>query len=180
MASSLITRISPRRRPGERIRESKPVAGVLTTWRVAVDPAGSRRSNVERAQRMLRQRRAGGPDDGSEAGRREQQRRRCIGEKIEAADAEDVMAQEPRHQERTRETAADPGAKQPGALAGLVLTTMLGAYMASLVKDASPDPALTAVALAIIGILAAAAIWTATRHISRLDITEVLRAETAD
>jgi putative ABC transport system permease protein len=67
-----------------------------------------------------------------------------------------------------------------GALAGVALTTMLGTYMASLVKDASPDPALTAVALAMIGFLATTAIWTATRHISRLHITEVLRPETAD
>ena len=67
-----------------------------------------------------------------------------------------------------------------GALAGLVLTMTLGTYMASLVKDASPDAGLTAVALASIGILTATAVWTATRHISRLDIAEVLRAETAD
>jgi hypothetical protein len=36
------------------------------------------------------------------------------------------------------------------------------------------------VALASIAILAAAAIWSATRHINRLDIAEVLRAESAD
>lgn len=67
-----------------------------------------------------------------------------------------------------------------GALGGVLLSTMLGTYMASLVKNASPDARLTAVALASIGILTAAAIWTATRHISRLDIAEVLRAESAD
>jgi hypothetical protein len=52
--------------------------------------------------------------------------------------------------------------------------------MASLVTNASPDARLTAVALASIGILTAAAIWTATKHVSRLDIAEVLRAESAD
>jgi ABC-type antimicrobial peptide transport system permease subunit len=67
-----------------------------------------------------------------------------------------------------------------GALAGVLLSTMLGTYMASLVKNASPDARLTAVALASIGILTAAAIWTATRLVSRLDIAEVLRAESAD
>jgi putative ABC transport system permease protein len=67
-----------------------------------------------------------------------------------------------------------------GAVAGLVLTTMLGTSMASLVKNASPDARLTAVALASIGILTTTAIWTATRHVSRLDIVEVLRAESAD
>jgi hypothetical protein len=67
-----------------------------------------------------------------------------------------------------------------GAVAGAVLTTMLGTYMASLVKGASPDVRLTAVALAAIGILTAAAIWTATRHVSRLDVADVLRAECAD
>jgi ABC-type antimicrobial peptide transport system permease subunit len=67
-----------------------------------------------------------------------------------------------------------------GAVVGVVLTITLGTYIASLVKDASPAPALTMVALASIAILAAAAIWSATRHINRLDIAEVLRAESAD
>jgi len=67
-----------------------------------------------------------------------------------------------------------------GAVAGLALTTMIGTSMASLVKNASPDARLTAVALASIGILTTTAIWTATRHVSRLDIVEVLRAESAD
>jgi len=42
------------------------------------------------------------------------------------------------------------------------------------------DARLTAVAVASIGILTAAVIWTATRYVSRLDIAEVLRAESAD
>jgi hypothetical protein len=67
-----------------------------------------------------------------------------------------------------------------GTLAGVALTMTLGTYMASLVKNASPDLRLTAVALASMGILTATAIWTATRHVSRLDIAEVLRAESAD
>ena len=67
-----------------------------------------------------------------------------------------------------------------GAIAGVVLTTMLGTYTATLVKDAAPVPGLTVFALASIAILAATAIWSATRHISRLDIAEVLRAEAAD
>lgn len=67
-----------------------------------------------------------------------------------------------------------------GALAGVTLTMMLGTYMASLLKDASLNAPLTAVALAAVGVLAATAIWTATRHVSRLDIADVLRAETAE
>jgi len=35
-------------------------------------------------------------------------------------------------------------------------------------------------ALAIIGTTAAAAMWSATRHISRLDVADVLRADAAD
>lgn len=67
-----------------------------------------------------------------------------------------------------------------GAVAGVVLTIMLGRYTASLVKDATPGPGLTIIALAAIVILGATAIWSATRHISRLDVAEVLRAESAD
>jgi len=64
-----------------------------------------------------------------------------------------------------------------GAVAGLLLTMTLGTYLASLVKDAAPATGLTIITLAAIAILAATAIWSATRHISRLDIAEVLRAE---
>jgi putative ABC transport system permease protein len=67
-----------------------------------------------------------------------------------------------------------------GAVAGVFLTLALGTYTASLVKDAVPAPALIAIALASIGTLTGTAIWSATRHISRLDIADVLRAESAD
>jgi putative ABC transport system permease protein len=67
-----------------------------------------------------------------------------------------------------------------GAIAGVVLTMALGTYMASLVKDASPAAGLTVVAFASIAILAASAIWSATRQISHLDIADVLRAESVD
>jgi hypothetical protein len=39
---------------------------------------------------------------------------------------------------------------------------------------------LIALAFAVVGILATTAIWSATRQISRLDISDVLRAESAD
>lgn len=67
-----------------------------------------------------------------------------------------------------------------GAVAGVCLTVTLGTYTASLVKDAAPAPGLIAVALASIGVLTATATWSATRHISSLDIADVLRAESAD
>jgi hypothetical protein len=67
-----------------------------------------------------------------------------------------------------------------GAAVGVLVTVPLGTYTASLVKDAAPAPALIVVAFAFIGILAATAIWSASRHISRLDIAEVLRVEGAD
>ena len=67
-----------------------------------------------------------------------------------------------------------------GALVGLLLTITLGTYLASLVKSASPSAPLIAVALAAVGLLTSTAVWTATRHISRLDIADVLRAEAAD
>jgi putative ABC transport system permease protein len=67
-----------------------------------------------------------------------------------------------------------------GAAVGVLVTVPLGTYTASLVKDAAPAPALIVAASAFIGILAATAIWSASRHISRLDIAEVLRVEGAD
>jgi ABC-type antimicrobial peptide transport system permease subunit len=66
-----------------------------------------------------------------------------------------------------------------GATVGVLLTVTVGTYTASLVKDAAPAPALIAVAFASIGLLTATAIWSASRHISRLDIAEVLRVESA-
>jgi putative ABC transport system permease protein len=67
-----------------------------------------------------------------------------------------------------------------GSAAGVLLTIMLGSYTASLIRDAETAPGLTAWSLASIAILAAIAIWSATRHVSHLDIADVLRAESAD
>jgi len=67
-----------------------------------------------------------------------------------------------------------------GATAGVLLTVTVGTYTASLVKDAAPAPALIALAFVSIGILTATAIWSASRHIGRLDIADVLRVESAD
>jgi putative ABC transport system permease protein len=67
-----------------------------------------------------------------------------------------------------------------GAIVGVLLSVTVGTYTASLVKDAAPAPGLIAVAFASVGLLTATAIWSASRHISRLDIAEVLRVESAD
>jgi predicted permease len=67
-----------------------------------------------------------------------------------------------------------------GAVAGVFLALTLGTYTASLVKGAAPGPRLIALAFAVLGILATTAIWSATRQVSRLDISDVLRAESAD
>ena len=61
-----------------------------------------------------------------------------------------------------------------GAIAG-------GRYLQTLVHGADAGIAWTStVAVAITTATAAAAIWSATRRIARLDIMEVLRAESAE
>jgi putative ABC transport system permease protein len=68
-----------------------------------------------------------------------------------------------------------------GALAGTALSNGLGRYLRSLLAGAETELVATAsLAVAITAIAAAAAIWSATRHIARLDVCDVLRAESAD
>jgi putative ABC transport system permease protein len=68
-----------------------------------------------------------------------------------------------------------------GALAGLAMAIGFGRYLQSLVRGA--DSAILATSIAAVfltAVVAAAATWSATRHIARLDIGDVLRAECAD
>ena len=75
--------------PIDEVMKQFPVSrSQIDAWR------GGRLADVQRTQRMLRHGGAGSPENGSEAGRGEQQRRRSVGQNIEAADAEDVMVQE--------------------------------------------------------------------------------------
>jgi hypothetical protein len=68
-----------------------------------------------------------------------------------------------------------------GALAGLAMATAFGRYLQSLVQGAdSAIVATSAFAVLVTTVVAAAATWSATRHIARLDIGDVLRAECAD
>ena len=68
-----------------------------------------------------------------------------------------------------------------GALAGLAMAIGFGRYLQSLVRGAdSAIVATSTAAVLVTAVVAAAATWSATRHIARLDIGEVLRAECAD
>jgi putative ABC transport system permease protein len=68
-----------------------------------------------------------------------------------------------------------------GVVAGTLLATAAAGYLHSLVQGADAAIATTtALAVAVTTVLAAAAIWSATRHIGRLDIADVLRAAAAD
>ena len=68
-----------------------------------------------------------------------------------------------------------------GALAGLAMAVGFGRYLQSLVQGAdSAIVATSTVAVLVTALVAAAATWSATRHIARLDIGDVLRAECAD
>ena len=68
-----------------------------------------------------------------------------------------------------------------GSVAGLGMAIGLGRYLQSLVHGAeSAIVATSASAVAVIVFVAAAATWSATRHIARLDVGEVIRAECAD
>ena len=68
-----------------------------------------------------------------------------------------------------------------GALAGLAMAIGFGRYLQSLVRGAdSAIIATSTFAVLVTALVAAAATWSATRHIARLDIGDVLRAECAD
>ncbi len=68
-----------------------------------------------------------------------------------------------------------------GALAGLAMAVGFGRYLQSLVQGAdSAIVATSIVAVLVTALVAAAATWSATRHIARLDIGDMLRAECAD
>jgi hypothetical protein len=56
-----------------------------------------------------------------------------------------------------------------------------GRFLQSLVPGAAPAP-VAGLALAVVAtaLVSASAIWTATRHVARLDISDVLRAEAAE
>ena len=65
-----------------------------------------------------------------------------------------------------------------GAVPGIVLSTLSGRLLESLVEGArSVEPAAYAGAVLFIAAIAAAGIWIATRPIARLDITEILRTD---
>ena len=68
-----------------------------------------------------------------------------------------------------------------GAVAGLAMAIGLGRYLQSLVHGAgSAIVATSAFAVVVTAAVAAVATWSATRHIARLDVGEVIRAECAD
>ena len=68
-----------------------------------------------------------------------------------------------------------------GALAGLAMAIGFGRYLQSLVQGAdSALVATSAFAVLVTALVAAVATWSATRHIARLDVGEVIRAECAD
>jgi hypothetical protein len=68
-----------------------------------------------------------------------------------------------------------------GATAGVVMALAFGRFLQSLVRgaDGAAIPA-AAVAVLVTAVVSAAAIWAATRHVARLEIADVLRAEIAD
>jgi ABC-type antimicrobial peptide transport system permease subunit len=68
-----------------------------------------------------------------------------------------------------------------GALPGVGIAIVAGRHLSSLVQGA--DTALVSTplfAVVAIATIATAAIWSASRHIARLDIADVLRAESAN
>lgn len=68
-----------------------------------------------------------------------------------------------------------------GVVLGALLATRAAGYLQSLVQGADAAVATTtAFAVAVTTALASGAIWSATRHIARLDIADVLRADTAE
>jgi putative ABC transport system permease protein len=68
-----------------------------------------------------------------------------------------------------------------GAMAGVIMALAFGRFLQSLVRgaDGATVPG-SAVAVLITAGVSAAAIWAATRHVARLEISDVLRAELAD
>ena len=67
------------------------------------------------------------------------------------------------------------------AASGVGVALGFGKYLQSLVQGAHEGLLSTSMlAVALTSVVAGAAIWSATRHIARLDITDVLRAECAD
>lgn len=68
-----------------------------------------------------------------------------------------------------------------GAIVGVVMALAFGRFLQSLVRgaDGATVPA-AAVAVLVTAVVSAAAIWAATRHVARLEIADVLRAELAD
>jgi ABC-type antimicrobial peptide transport system permease subunit len=68
-----------------------------------------------------------------------------------------------------------------GAAAGIGMALGFGRYLQTLVQGAGAALILTsALAVIVTAVVAMAAIWSATRRIARLDITDVLRAECAE
>ncbi len=68
-----------------------------------------------------------------------------------------------------------------GVVLGALLATAASGYLQRLVQGADAAVAMTtSLAVAVTTVLATGAIWFATRHIARLDIADVLRADTAD
>ena len=67
-----------------------------------------------------------------------------------------------------------------GGVVGMALVAGLRQYLQSLVHGADAAFATGAAAVTITGLVAAAAVWIATHHIARLDVSEVLRAEAAE
>ncbi|HSB76846.1 MAG TPA: FtsX-like permease family protein, partial [Terriglobales bacterium] len=65
-----------------------------------------------------------------------------------------------------------------GTVAGIAGAILCGRFLAMLVESAKPaDAATYAAAVALLGAIAAAGAWMATRRIARLDIVELLRTE---
>jgi putative ABC transport system permease protein len=67
-----------------------------------------------------------------------------------------------------------------GGVVGVLLVAGFRRYLQSLVHGADAALAAAAVAVAITALVAAAAVWIATYHIARLDVSDVLRAEAAE
>ncbi len=66
-----------------------------------------------------------------------------------------------------------------GSLAGIALALAFSRYLQTLIAGADAAPfAATMVGVVVTCAVATAAIWSATRHITRLDIADILRAET--
>lgn len=67
-----------------------------------------------------------------------------------------------------------------GGLTGLAMAVGFGRYLQSLVRGADSAIASSIFAVLVTAVVAVVATWSATRHVARLDIGDVLRAECAD